>query len=207
MEVQLQELIDKIKSEGIAKAEKTGKQIRQKAEENAAALIADARKKAEAIVDAAKEKARKFEITGKKAVGQAGRDLLLKLKSDIVNVLDAVIKQEVKGTLTGDVLKEIITRLITAWADKGDADITILLSKSDRKMLEDHFHKKLSKKMKEGITFSSGQGVDAGFRIVEKDGSAFYDLTDKGIAEVLSQYLSPQLKECIENALKDGSKA
>ncbi|MBN1695986.1 MAG: hypothetical protein JW881_00610 [Spirochaetales bacterium] len=205
MEVQLQELIDRIKKEGIEKAEKTADEIRKKAEEEAKTLIAGAREQAEKIKIEAKEAARRFELTGKQAVSQAGRDLLLKLASDIERVLNAVILEETREALDINILKEIIKGLLDAWAVKGGTDITILLSGKDQKAMSDFFTEKLSRKLKTGMDFSSGQDIEKGFRIIEKDGSSFYDFTDKGIAAELSRYLSAQLKECINDALKDGS--
>jgi V/A-type H+-transporting ATPase subunit E len=40
--------------------------------------------------------------------------------------------------------------------------------------------------------------VQAGFRISTKDGSAYYDFSDEGIAEMLSAFVSPRLAELLQ---------
>ena len=110
MEVQVKELIDRIKSEGIKEAEKKAKEIEGEAHKNAQSIIADANKKAQEIVENAKAEAEKFEITGKHALTQAGRDLILTLRSEITAIFDTLIGKEIKESLTTDVLKEVILK-------------------------------------------------------------------------------------------------
>ena len=205
MEVQVKELIDRIKSEGINEAEKKAKEIEKEAQKNAQLIIADANKKAGEIVEQAKSEAEKFEITGKQALTQAGRDLILTLRSEITVIFDTLIGNEANESLTSDVLKEVIVKIIHAWIEKGITDLTVLLSTRDLSDLNEYFTAKLADTLKKGVTISAAQGIEAGFQISEKDSSAFYDITDKGIAEALCMYLNPRLSECIEQAVKNGS--
>ena len=207
MEVQLKELIDKIKTEGILEAEKNAEQMRKQAEKDASSIIAEANIKAKAMLENAKKEAEKFEITGKQAITQAGRDLILKIKSEITSIFEAIIHNDIKDSITQDVLKDVIIKLINTWTDKGITDIKILLSENDRNSIQKYFMQKLSNRLKEGVELSTFQGIKSGFRIMEKDGSAYYDITDSGIAEVLSSYLNPMLKDCINQTIDDRGKA
>ena len=55
MDVQLQELIDKIKKDGVASAENSASEIISKAEKQAAEIISQAEDKADGIIKAAKK--------------------------------------------------------------------------------------------------------------------------------------------------------
>lgn len=205
MEVQVQELITRIKNEGIEQAEKKAKQIEEEAKKKAQDIIADAHKKAGEIIEHAKTEAEKFEITGKQAIMQAGRDLILSLRLDITAVFNTLVKKETKKSLSPDILKEIMLKITDSWIKKGTSDLEILLSKEDLSSLEEFFSGQFADTLKKGVTISEAKGIDAGFHISEKDSSAFYDITDKGIAEALCQYLNPRLTGCIEEAVKNGS--
>jgi V/A-type H+-transporting ATPase subunit E len=205
MEVQIQELIDRIKNEGIEEAEKKANRIEEEAKKKAQSIIEDAHKKAGEIIENAKTEAEKFEITGKQAVMQAGRDLILSLRLDIIAIFNALVKKQTKKTFSKDILKELILKITDSWIKKGVSNLEILLSGEDLSLLEEFFSGQFADTLKKGVTISAAKGIDAGFHISEKDSSAFYDITDKGIAEALCQYLNPRLIGCIQEAVKNGS--
>ena len=198
MEEQLKELIDKIKTEGVGEAEQKADEIKKEAERQAADIIAKARKEAEGIVGKAKAEAARFEETGKESVKHAGRDLVLELKSSITQLFETVVASEVKDSLSDDALQEIIPKLIASWQKKGVDDIQVLLPPADIEKIEKGLLEKLSAEMKKGVEFKPLPEIQAGFRIGEKKGEAYYDFTDKGITEHLVEYLSPKLAECIK---------
>ena len=77
MDVQLQELIDKIKKDGVASAENASAAIIAEAEKKAAQIVADAEAKAENILKSAKTETERMEKSSKDAIAQAGRNLLI----------------------------------------------------------------------------------------------------------------------------------
>ncbi len=198
METQLKELIDKIKTEGVAEAEGQAKSITEKAEQEASAILGKAHAEAEKIVADAQAEAGRFQETGKEALKQAGRDLILNLNSSITRLFGTVVESRTKEALTEKVLQKIITDLIHAWQKKGQNDIQVLLSAADLKKLRTGLLKNLSDEMKKGVELKPSPDIQAGFRIGQKDGAVYYDFTDKGIAENLVQYLNPKLAECLK---------
>ena len=91
MDIQLQELIDKIKKEGISKAEEDAKATIDAAEKKAEQIIADANAKAEEILKNAKAEIQRVEKASEEAIVQAGRNMLLSFKDGIINELDGLI--------------------------------------------------------------------------------------------------------------------
>ncbi|MCF7929848.1 MAG: V-type ATP synthase subunit E, partial [Spirochaetales bacterium] len=150
----------------------------------------------------AKEDAEQMEQSGRAALEQAGRDLLLSLRDRIQNVFESIILSEVRETMDTEVLGRAILALVSSW-DTADAEnLEVVLSETDRDSLEKMLRAKLSEAMKAGMTISTSKRVKAGFQVGYKDGSAYYDISDQGLAELLSEHLNPRLAESIQKAAK-----
>ena len=200
MDVQLQELIDKIKSEGVASAEQRSSEIVSAAEEKAQVVRRDAQKNADAIIKDAEAQADKLLSSGREALVQAGRDLLLNLQQRIQNVFETLIQAEAKEALGGDVLETAILALVQSWsgAEKGGAEI--VLSEGDFSRLESTLTAKLAAQIKNGVKIRPSKNVDSGFQVSIQDGKAYYNFTASEIAEVLSDLLNVRLAEIITAA-------
>ena len=198
MEAQLQELIDRIKTEGVAEAEGEAKKIIQEAREQASAITDKAHKEAERIVGDAKAAAARFETTGREAVTQAARNVILGLRSSITELLGKVVSREVKAALSEDVMQKIICNLVEEWLKRGDESVEVLLSPKDLKGMEESCFAMLAEEMKKGVELKPLPEIEAGFRVGRKNGSVYYDFTDAGIVEYLTQYLNPKLAECMK---------
>lgn len=205
MDVQLQELIDKIKSEGIKTAEKESARVLKDAEHKANDIIANAHNEASSIIAKAKEEAHRFEQTAKEAVKQAGRNTILSLRTRITEIFDAVIAEETKQAYSLKVLEEAIVSLIKAWNKEQVSNLQVLLSASDLKKIEKHLKSRLAAELKKGVELKPFPELQAGFRIALKDGSAYYNFSDQGIAEILAEYMNPKIAEIVQGAVEKES--
>ena len=200
MEVQLQELIDKIKTEGIKSAEQESARVLHEAEKKANEIIAQAHDEASAIVAKANEEVKRFEQTAKDAVAQAGRNTILSLRSRITELFDALIAEQTREALTPKVLEEAIVSLIKSWSKEQVTNLQVLLPASDLKKLEKQLKSRLAAELKKGVELKPFPEISAGFRIAMEDGSAYYNFTDQGIAEILAEYLNPKIAEIVREA-------
>jgi len=200
MDAQLNEIIETIKSEGVESAERQAAEIKKKAEEDADKTVKDAEKRAGEIVDDARAEAQKLEQSGKQALNQAGRDLILNLQNRITTLFDAVVEKATGEAYSADVVSEAVVALIKAWPEQQTSDLNVLLPDSQRDKVESQLRSKLADEIKAGLEIKPVQGIDAGFRISVKDGSVYYDFSSEGIAEVLSAYLNPRLQEAVKQA-------
>ena len=203
MEVQLKELIDKIKEEGVKTAEEQAAAIIKEAEKKAAALLEKAGQDAEKLRVEGKKEAEKSERTGKEALSQAARDVILLVQSKIEKLFDELLKSESDKAFTPEVLRGIIISLIKSWSKTQVSDLEILISKDDFTKLEESLRKGLAEYIKKGFELRASDDIDAGFRVSLKDGSAYYNFSSQGIAELLSEYLNPKLKKIMSQAAKD----
>ena len=202
MEIQLQELIDKIKKDGIESASKETTRLKQEAEAEARIIVENARKEAADIVSKSKQEADQLGKAGLAALEQASRNLLLVFKSEIQGLLDRITVDAVSASYSIDVIKGILPDLIKNWAAKNTDSLSILLSEDDLKKLDSAFKAKLTATLKGGVELKSDKNLGSGFHIVEKDGSAFYDFSAEAVAAMISAYLNPKLAETIKKSAK-----
>ena len=200
MDIQLKELIDKIKNEGVTAAEAEAAKIIAEAEEKSAQIIKEAEAKAESCKLEAEKEIKKQEAAGREALKQAARDILIGLEKKIVNLFEATINDAVDATLTSSLTEKLIVDLAKAWAEKGEEGIKIVLSSKDAQELEAGLKSQLSHHFKSGVEIVPSPKVSKGFRIGGSDG-ALYNFTEEGIAEVLAENLSPSLAETLKEAI------
>ena len=94
MEVQLQEIIDKIKTDGVNSAEKKAREILSDAEAKAQDLLAKAREEAAQIIQNGKDEAARFEKASIASIEQASRNTLLAFKTGVTNALSQLVSAE-----------------------------------------------------------------------------------------------------------------
>jgi V/A-type H+-transporting ATPase subunit E len=202
MDIQVQELIDKIKKDGIESASGEAAKIKAQAQGEADSIIAAAKKEAGALLANAKADAERNEKAGIAAVEQAARNLVLAFQSEIQTLLDKIAARESAAAYGADVLKNAIPEIVKGWAAKGHDSLQLILSEAELKSLESFFRDKLSEELKAGTVLKADRNLGAGFRIAEKDGRAYYDFSADSVAELLSAYLNPRLAELLKNTVK-----
>jgi len=202
MDIQLSELIEKIKKEGIETAQAEASRLKTAAESEAQKIVEDARHQAGAIVAKAEEDAKRSEAVGIAALEQAARNLVLAFKAEIQGFLDKLITETVSSAYSLDIIKRLLPDLIKNWAVKNTDSLTVLLSEGDLKKLDDASKTSLASALKGGVVLKPEKTIGNGFRIAEKDGSAFYDFSAESVALMLSAYLSPKLADTLKKAVE-----
>ena len=112
MDIQVQELIDKIKKDGIESASGEASRIKQEAEAEAKRIVEAANKEAREIIGRGKADAERSEKAGIAALEQASRNLILAFKGEIQSLLERVIANEISDSYGDDALKAILPDLI-----------------------------------------------------------------------------------------------
>ena len=203
MDAQLKEIIEKIKSEGVQSAEKQAAEIVSEAEERAKTIVADAEKRASEIVRDARQEAERNERTGKENLAQAGRDLVLNVEAKLSRLFNRVVHETTKEAYNADVLQDAIVKLVAAWQESGAGEVSVQIGSATAKEVEASLRARLGERLNSGVTIVPVDGIDAGFRVSEKDGNAYYDFTAAGIAEILVQFVNPRLGEILRDAVKE----
>jgi V/A-type H+-transporting ATPase subunit E len=186
----LQHLIDRIRTEGVEQAESKSSEIVSAAEASAAKIVADAKAEAAKIVAQAEQDAEVFTVRSTKALEQAGRDLLLTVGKGVEQIFNALLRDVVAEALNAEVMAGLIAKL----AEEG---ASVKVSEQVLSVLQTKF----AAKLKSGIDLGADQEILAGFKLVEKEGTAYRDFTDEAIVDALAAFLRPQLAEILKAAV------
>lgn len=198
---EVKDLIDKIREEGIAAAEKKSREIENQARLKAEGIIAQAKQKAEALVSEAKTKASQDAQKTKTLLDQAGRDLLLSLHKEINAMLERLVISETNSALSASELHHIIIELVKARASHPGEEIIISLKKGDLEVLEKKLLGKLKEETKKSIVLRPSSEIRAGFTISFDGGKSCYDFSDKALAEYIGRFLKPKLNEILKGTV------
>jgi len=196
MEIKLDNLIEKLKQDGIAAGQRAADEIVKKAESNATEIVATAQQEAQKIIEDARQAATRLQTNAETAIRQAARDTVLTTKEQLQKLLDRVLKKEIAQTLTPDFLKELILTVIKANAG---GELQFSLSEKDAAKLQDFLLKATRDSLREPVAFRVERGLASGFRVSRKGTDVCYDFTDQSIADLLKEFLNPGLRAILDH--------
>ncbi|MDR0301583.1 MAG: V-type ATP synthase subunit E [Treponema sp.] len=202
MDIQVQELIDKIKKDGIETASQEAEKIKKDAEAEARRIVDAAKKEALDIISQGKQDAERSEKAGVAALEQASRNLVLAFKDEIQALLDKLIGDHVASNYKDDVLKAALPEILKTWAAKGSDDLSVILPEGELSKLQSFFSEKLTGELWKGVELKSSRKLTSGFHISNKQGSVYYDFSAEAVAGLLSSYLNPKLAEILKTSSK-----
>ena len=182
MELQIQDLVTSIRKEGVEAARVEADQI-----------IAEARKKADAIVEEAKAAAQKtvedatreiniLRQSAQVSAQQAKRDAMLSLKKDVQDSLGKLLRQDVAKTVSADA--ELARLILAAIEGQDPSALSVEVAK-----VSENLKAQLASQMKKGLVLKPVQDLEAGFRVVAKDGTGFLDCSDEELASIVSHFM------------------
>ncbi len=200
MDAQVNELIEKIKSEGVEAADQKAAEIIETAQKQAEQIVDEARLKAQSIIEEAKAERAKTETAGMETLKQAGRDLILSLEEQITALFKTVIDSRVSSALDERTVKEAIITVISGWSTEATGGMDVVLGEELAAKMETQLRADLAEHFRAGLEVKPVRGVSAGFRVGTKDGSAYYDFSSATIAESLSAFLGPKLQAALKEA-------
>ena len=201
MEIQLQELINQIKKDGVEAAETQAEAILDAAKAEADKIISAAKLEADKLIAYGKAENEKNVRAGEDALRQAGRNLLISFRESVSRELNAVAGDNVAAVYSSDTLTELIVSAIEAWTAKPDADdISVLLNSADLARFEETILAELKARMLTGVTLKANDNFDGGFRIAVNNGAVYYDYSAESVTDMLSGYLGAKITALLKEA-------
>lgn len=201
MEIQLQELIDQIKKDGIEAAENEAASILAAAKVEAQKIVEEANSEADKIMANAKLENERLVKSGEDAIRQAGRNLLISFRESISKELNVILSEKVSNVYSSEAFSNLIINVIeNLSSDKDSQNIEVILNAETLRALEEAILAGLKEKMLNGVTLRANDNFDGGFRIAKKDGDAYYDYSTEAVVEMLSNYLSPKVTKLLKEA-------
>lgn len=196
MELQIQDLVESIKRDGIAEAEKRAAEIVAEAKRKADEIVRNGAKEAEKLTDDAKKEVAVLKQSGKAAVEQAGRDVILSLKKSINTHFDRLLEANVSKALAGKDLVSLIVSVVKSGMVNPDGT-TIEVPQNHVDQLTESLRGQLAQELKDGLEIKPVSSVDVGFRLATTDGSSYYDFS----ADEITRMLAPFLNTTVQNIL------
>lgn len=202
MEEQLQSLLDRIRHEGVERAEAEAEGIVGEAQQRARQIVAEARVEADELRRQAEADAAASRERGEKALDQAGRDFLLTLQKRIEAILRETLRDTVAAALTPDVVADMLVRLAEAYAahDMNESRVDVLLAPDDREAVAALVMQKYRDLVNQGLTLRADERLAKGFKVSFVDDRLYHDFSLAALAEALAPVLKPSLGACVARA-------
>ncbi len=201
MRDKLQELTEKLYNEGLAKGQRTGEEMIDKAKQDAAMIIANANDEAKSIVTKAKKEAEelrsKVDSDIKMASVQALSAIKQKIESDIIKM---AVTEPVKESLADkDFVQRIIGEAVKSFDAKSASAVSleVLLPSSMKADMETYLKNAIAKLFGSGFEMKFDKNLTSGFKVGPKDGSYHLSFTDKDFESLFSEYLRPVTRKIV----------
>lgn len=201
-DVQLKELIDIINRDGVDKVRQESELLLNQARAQAGEIVAVARAQADELLANARREQERIEHSGRASLKQASRDLLLGVRKQLEALFSALLKEKTREALKKEEITTAITTMISNWTPERQDKIELLLPQKQFDAMAKALRKALAGKIATGIEIKAAAEVADGFRVIEKDGKAYYDFSAASIAESLSLFLNPLMAKIIADALQ-----
>ncbi len=206
----VQDLIDRIRDQGVRAAQEKANTIVQEAEAGAAELLAEARAEAARMREEAVREIEAEKTAGLEALRLSARDAVLKLKSGITSAFEVFVKRLVtKATRDEDLIKDLVLVLAGQAVDEliRNKDLQILISEAvltgtPGGKLQEHGKNIIlalsSDMLREGVELIPTSDIDGGARVRLVDDELEIDLSDRAIARLLSERMLPRFRRILE---------
>ncbi len=198
IEPDLENLIGAIKQRAIAAANEERKRIQTEIKLKADGLIKDAMHRASVIEENAKQKAEQFQIVAHATMLQASRDIILKVREQIEQMLNQLLSDDIEDLLSTDNMVDLITKVALHVGDL--SNITIQVDPLTSRNLIDRLRIKMKEQMLQGLSIDVSNHVGRGFGISTRNGEIYYDVSIDSIKQALFTLLRPSLRKLLKDA-------
>ena len=186
MAEELQQLLEKIQRDGVDKANAEAAAIVAKAKEEANALVKKAQEDAAAAEAKGKADAEAYAARARETISQAARDTVLKVREDITKLLTKLLAQNVSAALATEAVP-LAAAAVKELVTNGDAEVATSAK------LVDALRAQLAAQAQNGVKVVADEMTGAGFTVKLDNGRVEHDFTDAAISEALAQRLRPDL--------------
>ncbi len=199
MENKLQDLTQKIYTEGVIKAQEEANAILGKARKDADELLKSAQKQAAEIVEKANHEAQTLRRNTESELAMSVKQAINAFKQELTNLVSTKAAAPAKEAFKeGEFVRKTIETVVKNWSAGYQAtDLTVLLPAADQKEMESYFSTKAKNLLEAGLELQFSNQIKAGFKIGPKDGSYVISFTDDDFENFFKVYARPKLRELL----------
>lgn len=189
----LQQLLEKINSEGVEKAKAEAAAILAQATREAQTIVTDAKRNAEQMLATAQQEAAAFERRAEETIRQSARDTVLTVEKSVGALLTAVLQKDV-NTAMGDaaIVAQLAVEAVRAYIGGGALEVA-----ATTKMV-DAIRAAIAASALQGVTVVTDETAGTGFKVLLAGGRIEHDFTGKAVADALSKHLRPRLAALVK---------
>jgi len=204
----VQDLVDKLRQEGVAAGQAQAEQLVAEARVKAMEILDEAKAQSEQIQARARTQAAEFEESGKEALRLASRDVILRVREACYDEFQNRLRRFVRHRLSDQKLLEQMILELAAKARPADSVREMRLLLPNTHISEEDLAKEVAEVepgslaafvlgltaniLREGLHFAVSDDPETGVRIQIVEDDVQLELTERTITSVLMQYLAPR---------------
>lgn len=215
--VGVQQLIEKLRTQGVSSGRTEGDRLVEEARAEAARIIADAKKEADTITSKAKREAEFTLKSGEESLELAGRNAVLELKGYLMEKFSNRISEAISTEMTDQgILQKMIVEVAGRTSLQGEETIEAVLPskvvgaddlRTNPEELKEgtlaYFVARNGKEMlKDGVTFEVSSEQQSGITFRLSDKNIEVELDDAAVSEMLLKHLQPRFRALLEGTIK-----
>ena len=191
MESKINELTEKLRTEGVEKGQEQANKIIEQAKAQAVSIINEAKAQADDIKHKAEKNAETLDKNTKSELQMFCAQALNALKSEVANVVsDKIVKQSVDEIVDN---KDFMQQFMLKIAEKWGAQEDIVISTEDAKGLKSLFAKKAKDLLDKGVKIEQVNGKNTLFTVQPVDGAYKVNFGKEEFEDYFKSFLRPQL--------------
>ena len=180
MEIQIQDLVNAIKKEGVDTAKAQADEIIAKAQEEADKIIAKANSEYDKIIKKANTEIETLKASALTMVEHAKRDAILFYKKAVEDELEILLNANIEKVVKSEVLAKLI---IAALNEENPKDYIVEVNEVNNGLKGE-----LASKIQQGLEIKANPNIRAGFKLTAKDGSGYIDCSSEELAKILAPF-------------------
>lgn len=201
MQNKLQELTEKLYSEGLSKGREEAERIKADAQKEAEQIISKAREESEQIISTAHKEAEDIKERILNEVKMSSRQSYTTLRHEIESLISSnALKTPISEAMNDNALiKDIISTIVSAFSPQSDkaAELSIILPEKSKGELDRFITENITKQFNQGLEIKFDKKVSSGFKIGPKGEGYHISFTDKDFEELVGSYLRPRIREIL----------
>ena len=192
----LQYLMERIQKDAVDKAETEAAAIIARAKDKAAEIVKAAEAEASAKLEKADKDAEAFTERSERTLEHSARDLLLSVGKNVEKMILDLLNLQVEKSLDESTVKQMLLTVAKSYT----TDVDVEFSEADASKLSSFVMGEFAKELGKGVKVESDKGVKFGFRIKLDGGKVTHEFTEAAMADALSALLRPQLSRVVNAA-------
>ena len=200
MQDKLQQLTEKLYSEGLEKGKQEAQKMLSDAKAESERIIAEARQKCGEMIAAAEKEASQLKEKAEGDIQTASRQALSQIRQDIeqavkMEAVEAPVKQALSSK---EFMQSLIKTVVGAYNPEKEAvSLDMILPDEKKAELESFIKGELASAFAKGLDVSFSKDISNGFKISRKGSGYFIDFSEDSFNRIISEYIRPKTRKLI----------